>query len=121
MGHFCRFLPKIAKFINGLYINMPGKTCLGDIMYINRKGIVNNTGIKGTMKDMMFDIESMFLVAGKDAVDIFYDVYEDIIDLRWDLFVYRMHRRGLLSEEEAGLSRTSFITSSILGTIFFSR
>jgi len=81
-------------------------------MYINRKGIVNNAGIKQTIKDMFFDFESMMVLAGKDAIDIFYDIYEEIIDLRWEIFVYKMHSRGLLSE--AKVSRTAALTSSLL-------
>lgn len=68
-------------------------------MYINRKGIAENKGIKTTLKDMFFDIESVLYVIAGDTVDIFYDVYEDIIDMRWDLFVYRMRKRGLITSD----------------------
>ncbi|MBD3313463.1 hypothetical protein GF345_03405 [Candidatus Woesearchaeota archaeon] len=67
-------------------------------MYIRRKGIAEKKGIRHTLRDMFFDVESVLYVIASDAAELFYDVYEDIIDLRWDIFVYRMKKRGLIAE-----------------------
>ncbi|MFC1754415.1 hypothetical protein ACFL96_13655 [Thermoproteota archaeon] len=89
-------------------------------MYINRKGVVNDTGIKANFKDMFFDIESIILTLAKDIQDIFYDVVEDIIDLRWDVFTYKMKVRGLI-DTKPDKSRISSIWSSFLSLILFQR
>lgn len=93
-------------------------------MYINREGVTSDYGVRGNMKEMFFDIESMFLIIGKDAQQIAYDVYdevykisESVIDLRWNLFLYKMQSRGLVSPSNAMFSKKAALAYSLLGMI----
>lgn len=75
-------------------------------MYIKRDGLVDNYGIRHTIKEMFFDIESVLLIMAKDTNRIIRDFFEDgsrivekAIDLRWNIFIYRMQSSGVLAED----------------------
>ena len=96
-------------------------------MYINRKGIVDNHGLKATVKEFFFDVESMLLIMAKDCQRIMHDfgedvfrIYESILDIRWDVFMYKMHSTGLLSDE-VKVSRPRAAMYSLLSIVLLKR
>mgnify|MGYP007044120412 CR=1 FL=1 len=88
-------------------------------MYINRKGLTEDMGIKGTVKNIFFDVESMLIVMGKDTQSIAFDIWQDINDIKWDIFIYKMRSSGLLPQEEKPdkPSRFSSFASAFINSI----
>ncbi len=95
-------------------------------VYISRKGVAEKKGIRANLKDMMFDIESILLLMGRDtqsaARDFYNDLYrvfEHIADMRWNVFIYKMQSHGLM--DEARFSRPAAAFYSMLSMVMLRR